>query len=641
MKPFHSFGRVVLAAAALAGTAGVLTSCKDYLEVEPLALNTTEYTFSNVSGATAAVIGAYDPLSGDYGYGQRISLYFPLDSDELIGSAGAPADPRRQIARYTVLPNNDDVTKCWNQLYQGVERANICIEQIPKMSLYTSGSATDVAALRRLHGEALTLRAQYLFELVRNWGNVPVQFTPAVSGQDFNLPNSPSTATLQRLVADLLLAEDLVPWRSQAGPANERITKGAVKALRARIALYRGGYSLQGSQLVRPGDYLDYYRIARQECADLMTVDARREHTLNPSFLDVFKSINELRPEASSNELMFQAGMATATGASGSKLGYYNGPRLQNMSNIYGSTQGAVTIAPPYFYAFDSTDTRRDVTITTYGISSSGTFQIGVPLNAVTDGKFRRDWHVPPVTGSVNYLDYNWPIIRYADVLLMFAETENELNGPTQAAQDALLEVRARGFGGSRTLASASLTRGGFSLGSKATFFDALVNERYVEFGGEGIRKYDLIRWNLLETKLTEVKANIEKMAQGLPPYQNVPLYQFYRTPTAASLAVQPVQWLRSFYKPTPTALLPTTPPTPLPAGYNIVNWRQAINASYVANTKPAGTSYALPGSTTAPVVSVGSGLAAEYVPGRGKELLPIPSATLSADPALKQNFGY
>lgn len=640
MKSFHSFGRAALAAAVLAGTAGLVSSCKDYLEVEPLALNTTEYTFSNVSGATAAVIGAYDPLSGDYGYGQRVSLYFPLDSDELIGSAGAPTDARRQIARYAVQSNNDDVTRSWNQLYQGVERSNICIQQIPQMALYTSGSAADVAALRRLHGEALTLRAQYLFELVRNWGNVPVQFTPVVSGQNFNLPNSDSNATLERLVADLKLAEDLLPWRSQAGPANERITKGAAKALRARIALYRGGYSLQGAQMTRPSDYLDYYRIARQECADMMTATARLEHNLNTSFLETFKSINELRSEAA-NEIIFQVGMATATGASGSKLGYYNGPRLQNQSSIYGSSQGGVTIAPPYFYAFDSTDTRRDVTLTTYGMASSGTFQIGVALNSAADGKWRRDWHIPPVTGTVNYLDYNWVILRYADVLLMFAEAENELNGPTQAAQDAFMEVRARGFGGNRGLATAALTRAGFSLGSKSEFFTALVNERYLEFGGEGIRKYDLLRWNLFETKIAEVKANIEKMALGQAPYDNVPLYQFFRTPTAPSLAVQPIQWARSFYKPTPAALIPANSTAPAPAGLTRVNWRQAIDVSYVANTKPAGTNYALPGSTATPVRSAGSGLAAEYVPGRGKELLPIPQSTVIADPALKQNFGY
>lgn len=633
MKSFYSFHRTLLVVGALAGGTGLVSSCKDYLEVDPLALNTTEYTFSSVSGATAAVIGAYDPLSGDNGYGTRVSLYYPYDSDELIGSAGAADGARRSIARYSALPNNSEITNPWNQLYQGVERSNICIQQIPQMALYTSGSATDIAALKRLHGEALTLRAQYLFELVRNWGNVPVQFTPSVSGQDFNLPNSDRNTTLTRLIADLLTAEDLVPWRSQAGTANERITKGAVKALRARIALFRGGYSLNGNAMQRPSDYLDYYRIARQECADLMTSTARQEHSLNVNYLEVFKSINELRTEAA-NEIMFQVGMATATGASGSKLGYYNGPRLQNQSGTYGSTQGAVTIAPPYFYAFDSTDTRRDVTITAYGIAATSNFQSGVALNVATDGKFRRDWHNPPVTGTVNYLDYNWPIIRFADVLLMFAEAENELNGPTQAAQDAFMEVRTRGFGGNRALALSTLTKAGFSLGSKSAMFNALVNERYVEFGGEGIRKYDLLRWNLFETKINEVKANIEKMAQGLPPYQNVPLYQYYRTPTASSLAVNPVQWTRSFYRPSPTS-------NAAPAGTTRVNWRQSIDAQYVANTKPSGTSYRLPGSTAAAVPSAGSGLAAEYVPGKGKELLPIPQSTISADPALAQNFGY
>jgi hypothetical protein len=614
MKSLVSF-RATLAMLAMAGTAGFTFSCKDYLDVEPVALNTTSYIFSTVAGATTAVIGAYDPLSGDNGYGQRVSMYFPYDSDEMIGSPGASDGQRRSIARYNMLATNTEITNPWNQLYQGVERSNICIQQIPQMALYNSGSAADTAALHRLHGEALTLRAQYYFELVRNWGDVPTQYTPSISGQDFNLPNTDRNETLTRLIADLLQAEKLVPWRSRAGASSERLTKGAIKALRARMALYRSGYSLKGNQMVRPADYLDYYRIARQECAELMA--NRNEHNLNPSFLEVFKSINEQRSE-SANEIMFQVGAAASTAASDSKLGYYNGPRL-NASPVYGSTQGAVVIAPPYFYAFDSTDTRRDVTIAPYTIPANN-FRAGVALNSVTDGKFRRDWHVPLIPGTGNYLGYNWPVIRFADVLLMFAEAENELNGPTQAAQDALLEVRTRAYG---TRAKALV---GLTLNSKAAMFNALVNERYLEFGSEGIRKYDLLRWNLFATKIAEVKANIVKMARGEAPYDKVPLYMYFKTPAAGE-----VQWTRSFYRPSPT---PNTAPT----GTVRVNWRQAIDAAYVANTQPAGTSFTL-GTTTAP--SIGSGLAAQYVPGQGKELLPIPQSTLISDPALVQNFGY
>jgi hypothetical protein len=622
MKSFVFF-RAVLAAGTLLGTAGLVTSCKDYLDVEPVALNTTEYTFSTVAGATAAVIGAYDPLSGDQSYGTRVSMYFPYDSDEMIGSSGAADGGRRSIARYRSLATNSEITNPWNTLYQGVERANICIEQIPASPLYDGGSAADTAAMHRLHGEALTLRAQYLLELVRNWGDVPAQFTPSVSGQNFELPNSDRNATLARLVDDLGIAEKLVPWRSRAGATGERITKGAVKALRARIALYRGGYSLKGQAMVRPSDYLTYYAIARQECSDLMARPT--EHALNPSFLEVFKSINEQRNE-SANEILFQVGMGGSTAVSDSKLGYYNGPRLQNTSGTYGSTQGAVTVVPTYFYAFDSTDTRRDVTITTYTIAATSNFQSGVALNAITDGKFRRDWHNPPLTGGSNYLGYNWPLIRFADVVLMFAEAENEINGPTMLAQEALLQVRTRAFGGNRPRAQATLTQAGFSLGSKADFFNALVNERYLEFGSEGIRKYDLLRWNLFEQKLTEVKANLEKLAKGEAPYQNVPQYQYYRTPVAG-----PVQWTRSFYRPSPT-------PNTAPAGTVRVNWREAINASYLANIRPPGFTYTL-GTTSA--TSTGTGLAAEYVSGQGKELLPIPQSTLTADRKLAQNYGY
>lgn len=624
MKSF-SFLRTALAAGLLVTSAAALTACRDFLEVAPIALNTTEYTFSTVDGATAAVIGAYDPLSGDQGYGTRISMYFPYDSDEMIGSAGAADGARRAIARYTANGNNSEIVNPWNQLYQGVERANICIQQIPQAAIYTSGTPAEVAAMKRLHGEALTLRAQYLFELVRNWGDVPVQWTPSVSGQDFNLPNADRNATLGRLVDDLNTAVQLVPWRSEVA-ANERITKGAVKALRARIALYRGGYypNSRTGTFERAADYQSFYTIARQECAELMA--RRTEHDLTPSFLDLFKAMNEKRTEAR-NEIMFQVGMSTATGASGSKLGYYNGPRLRNASGIYGSTQGAVTIAPPYFYAFDSTDTRRDVTITTYEIGASSNFQSGVTLANLTDGKWRRDWHIPPVTGTVNYLDYNWPLIRFADVLLMFAEADNELSGaPSQAARDAFMEVRRRGFGGNTARAAA-----GLDLSSKTSFFNAIVNERYLEFGGEGIRKYDLMRWNLFAAKMAEVKANIEKIAKNEAPYQNVPQYMFYRTPSAS-----PLQWATSFYRPSPFTTAPTG------SGLTRVNWRQSIDAAYVANTKPAGTPYTLTlGTTTTTATSNGGGLAAEYLPGRGKELLPIPQATLAADPALKQNFGY
>jgi hypothetical protein len=624
MKVFNFTSRKATAAVLLAGAAGLASSCKSYLDIEPTALATTEATFSTVSGATSAVLGAYDPLSGDNTYGTRISMYYPYDTDELIGSSGTFDTGRRGIARYKSFASNTEIINPWNNLYQGVERANICIKYIPQMALYTTGTSADTATLHRLYGEALTLRAQYYYELVRNWGDVPAQFAPSSFDQDFNLPNASRNQTLTTLIADLATAEKLVPYRSNAGLGNERITKGAVKALRARIALQRGGYSLQGNAMTRQTDYLDYYRIARQECLELMS--QRSQHTLNPSFSDLWLGLNQQRRDVA-NEIMFEVGMAGSTATGDSKLGYYNGPRLNN-SPIYGSTQGAVTVVPTYFYAFDSTDVRRDITIAPYQFASGSNNQSGVALSTIYDGKFRRDWHSPALPGTNNYLGYNWPIIRFADVLLMFAEADNELNGPTTAARAALLEVRTRGYGGNATRAAANL-----NTGSKADMFNAIVNERLLEFGSEGIRKYDLLRWNLLADKLASTKANLNLLRQGLAPYQNVPQYQYYRVVNGA------VQWTRSFYRPSPAT---TTAPT----GTTRVNWRLAIDGTYVANLQPNGTvvpiSTTTGGTTTTTSVnSTGTGMAAEYVAGQGKELLPIPQTTLDTDPALKQNFGY
>ena len=596
----RSIIRFTLGAATLALLAG-LSACKDYLNVSPDAYYTTEQLFGTVSGATTAVIGAYDMLSGDRTYGTRLNLYYPYDTDELIGAPGVANSGNRGISRYKALPTNADIVNPWGDLYQGVERANICIKNIPQMALYRSGSAADTAALHRLYGEALTLRAQYMYELVRNWGDVPAPLTPTDASAGFQLPAADRNVTLDTLIANLGKASKLVPWRTNAGAPTERITKGAVKALRARLALQRGGYSANARTglIERPADYLTYYRIALQECSDLMR--NRAQHTLNPSFYDLFKSINELRRE-SANEIMFEVGMGGSSAVSDSKVGYYDGPRL-SASPVYGSSQGTIVAVPTYFYSFDSTDVRRDITLTTYTIGNTNN-QAGTTLAAVTTGKFRRDWRTPTLPGTGNYLGYNWVLIRFADVLLMFAEAENELNGPTTAAKNALLEVRTRGFGGNATRAAA-----GLDLTTKASFFNTLMKERLVEFGGEGIRKYDLLRWGMLATKLAETKAELAKMQAGQAPYNNVPQYMFYR------VVAGQVQWARSFYRPSPA----TTP-----TGTTRVNWRLAVDAAYVTNTRPGGT-----------------GLAADFVPNAGKELLPIPQSTIDTDPNVRQNFGY
>jgi len=582
--------------------ATLLGSCKKYLEVKPASSFDPSFVFSNVENTKKAVLGAYADLTGDNGYGIRLSMYYPLDDDIMMGQGGTPYPDgeRRDIAHYNLTAANTQLANPFNQLYNGVERANLCIYYIPKMALYTNGTPNEIAELKRLHGEALTLRAIFYLELIRNWGDIPEQFIPSSLETNLYKGKTDRDSIYNILLDDLNVAKDLVPWRS-AVAKDERITQGAVRALRARIALYRGGYSLRKNRLMERGsDYLTYYQIAKDECAAIMA--RAGDHTLNTSFRSIFKDYICGRALDPSGEVMMEVAMDGGTSALGdSKLGYYNGPRSNNVGN------SALTIMPNYFYMFDSTDLRRDVMCCVYNIAnSSGQYNYTSPnrtLATLVDGKFRRDWIQPNVLASAaQYFGVNWPMIRFSDVLLMYAEADNEINnGPTAAAYDAINKVRRRGYGKPINTVDASVD---LPAGlTKATFFDALVKERALEFGGEGIRKYDLIRWNLLATKIAQVKALLPVMAgRTAAPWNTYPTIMYFLP------NVTTITYPGSFYK---------TVVTPAPAGYTANNWLHSSITSTIS------TYYAV-----------------AFTPGKS-ELLPLPQASVDANPNLKQDYGY
>ena len=575
-----------------------ISSCKDYLEVQPKSQISVEDAFSNLPNATNAVIGVYDELSGDNGYGIRINMYYPYDSDEIIVS-GNLDNGRRGIGRYQLLLTNAELRNPFLQLYRGVEKANLCIDQIPAMAQYTNGTEAEKKELRRLHGEVLTLRAQFLFELIRNWGDVPAPMVPAYKQTDLFIPQADRDVTYVKILDDLKIASDLVGWRSEIPVRNERLTKGAVKALRAKIALFRGGYSLRSSgKMERNADYQTYYKIARDECADLLA--KRTEHTLNPIFEDVWKKYLSSFTYDPAGEIIFEVGAGGSNASSDSRMANYNGPSV-NAASRYGSGGGGLVALPNYFYAFDSTDTRRDVTVTLYSIAATN---IKAPrrLGELTDGKFRKDWRNPLLPGTALNPGYNWPMIRFSDVLLMFAEAENELNGPTASAISAFEEVRKRAYYKNETKIGKTPT-------DKTGFFDAITNERYLEFGSEGIRKFDLIRWNLLNQKIEETRTKIQNIRDAKGDFVNVPKYLFWKNNG------EEIQFLNSFYKPTSLTVAPT--------GWTRLDWGQHLTTNIIDG------------------VTLDKAIARLFVTGKS-ELFPYDQATFdSYQGKLKQNPGY
>ena len=112
------------------GLAFMLGSCHKYLQPSAVSSFNTEYVFSNVQNAQKAVFAAYQDLEGDNGYGIRISMYYPYDNDEMIGMHQLGDNDRGDIAHYNATAGNAQLYNPWVQLYQGIERANICIYNI-------------------------------------------------------------------------------------------------------------------------------------------------------------------------------------------------------------------------------------------------------------------------------------------------------------------------------------------------------------------------------------------------------------------------------------------------------------------------------------------------------------------------------
>ncbi|HEX6170779.1 MAG TPA: RagB/SusD family nutrient uptake outer membrane protein, partial [Chitinophagaceae bacterium] len=130
-----TFKLYIMAALFFSGVAIMITSCKKYLEVTPVSSFGPDYVFSNVTNAEKAVLGAYGALGGDAGYGIRLSMYYPYDDDQIMGQGATPYpdNERRSIAHYSVNSGNTQLAGPFNQIYVGIERANICIYNIPKM----------------------------------------------------------------------------------------------------------------------------------------------------------------------------------------------------------------------------------------------------------------------------------------------------------------------------------------------------------------------------------------------------------------------------------------------------------------------------------------------------------------------------
>ena len=518
-----------------------LSCADDFLDTKSRSKHDVSYVYSSLSFTENAMNGIYAMLTDSYIYGQKISTNWPTNSDiEFAGLSDDPKPPTRDAGASNYYASELNQNLKWNNIYKLNELATTAVEGIRNSPLLqTSDSVTMKAYL----GEALTLRALSYFELVKFFGDVPFKEGPTLTDlSNIYIGRVDRDTIYKHIVDDLLEAQQYVPWQGEsAGRSSysnpEKISKGFIKGLAARVALFAGGWSLRDRNLFpdmdievnlnvqemngyvvgRTKDWKRYYEIAAQQTAEIIG-SAENPHGLQTSYEDFWKSVNALT-FSSANESLFE--VAFGVGNSGD-IGSLIGMNLAAGSKQFGgrgTSGGNVKTSAYYFYSFNPQDTRRDVTVIniTYTADDKEKFE-GSPYG-LNFGKWRIYWmsdtykelYKVGLDGRVS-TGINWILMRYSDVLLMFAEAQNELYGADvnnavagMTARNALEKVRTRAFGQGHP----SVTQ------YDSDFFEAIVNERAWEFGGEAVRKYDLLRWGILSERIEIQKQALCQLLDG------------------------------------------------------------------------------------------------------------------------------
>lgn len=503
---------------------GIVTSCD--LDAPAQSAMEEPNLFSVKELAEAAVMGIHQSFGETNSYRGRFLPYYGQNSDiEWINNMDASKvadDGKYELCTYAARPSNTQMNtanNAWAKFYEGIERANLCIRGL---ETYSDLKDADFA---QLLGEAMTLRAVLYLDLIKGWGDVPARFEPNTS-ETVYLPRTDRDEIYIRLLSDLEKAANMVPWpnESKVTQSTERVNKAFVKGLRARIALYAAGYSQRTDGVRRstnPELSVDkMYTIVKNECEDVIKNSGCELGSFKENFTKLCQD-NTTAGGESLWEIPFASGRGRVLYTFGVK---------HNVADQYtAQAQGGVNGPLPYlFYDYDIQDVRRDITCVPYewgkDLVNGKAKQELRSLKSWCFGKLRYEWMNRIVT-STNDDGVNWQYMRLADVYLMAAEAINELEGNPANAAQYLKPILDRALPASKVT-----TYMNQATANHDAFFNAIVEQRAFEFAGESLRKADLIRWNLLKTKLDEAKDKMKKLARRESPYNDLSDKLYYKT---------------------------------------------------------------------------------------------------------------
>ncbi|MGN0310246.1 MAG: RagB/SusD family nutrient uptake outer membrane protein, partial [Bacteroides sp.] len=358
--------------------------------------------------------------------------------------------------------------------------------------------------------------------LVKGWGDVPARFEP-ITTETMYLGRTDRDEIYKQLLADLLEAESYCAWPNETAVTKsvERVSKAFVKGLRARIALYAGGYSQRkdGVRLSTDPELApdNMYKIAKDECLSIINQGCNKLGSFKENFTNLCKDI-----VTAGGESIWEVPFSDGRGRVLYTFGVKHNAKDQYTQQAQGGVNGPL---PTLFYDYDVDDVRRDITCVPYEWSKElvdgRAKQELRSLNKWCFGKLRYEWMNRIVT-STNDDGVNWQYLRLADVYLMAAEAVNQLDGAVAAAP-YLKPILDRALPAAKVTAYMSA-----ATASKSAFFNAIVEQRALELAGEMLRKADLIRWNMLGSKLAEAKEKMRALRTRTGAYADLPKKIYY-----------------------------------------------------------------------------------------------------------------
>lgn len=501
----------------------MFVSCEKDLEEEVYSSFTGDNFYNDVASAELGLFGIYDVLATDELYGRAYLIYFHSGTDQdryWRQNRGLDDD---LLANYQIQENNAWIGKVWGEFYKGIYRANQVIEQVTilrdgvaDVNDPTPKQVSDLNAYNNVLGDAHFLRAFMYFQLVKNWGDVPLRLTSNITIETLKAERAPKEEVYQQIERDMEVAIGLLPLAGNV-KSSARVSKGAAQAIFARMYLTWAGAPVHNTSKFAKATELAWDVVSSGQhglntTVERLTVGA----PFDQFFPQVFKNLTDNVHEPRESMWEIQFSFVGASRFDASTLGTWHGITQDDKSS-YGRGAPRRYNLPTFYDTFEPGDSiRRDYSIAQFEIDKNDDF-IPVDRDKLKwgVGKFRR-YLLSSTSPDKNYDVINFPVIRYADVLLMLAEGVNETldNGGSlpagvsiNAAYDAINQVRRR----ARMLPVHDMNPSVDIAGSVGeTFRQQIRNERSWELCNENLRKPDLIRWGIL---LETVKKTGAEMA--------------------------------------------------------------------------------------------------------------------------------